>query len=103
MIGRLSWSDRALRAADVSARGRAFDREPQPDTHRTDMTSSKDQHDEDAAREARIRFLEEERDRRRAHLRAQEEEVQRLRAERAALEKSVRAKEAAAARRRDGH
>ena len=52
--------------------------------------------------EARRRALERERDQWLEHLRRQEEDLQRLRAERAALEKSVLAKEAAAARRRDG-
>ena len=52
--------------------------------------------------EARRRALERERDQWLEHLRRQEEDLQRLRAERAALEKSVAAKEAAAARRRDG-
>ena len=52
--------------------------------------------------EARRRALQRERDQWLERLRLQEEELQRLRAERAALEASVRAKEAAAARRRDG-
>ena len=63
---------------------------------------NKDQSEEDAAREARIRALQEERDRRLETLRVQQEEVQRLRAERDRLAKSVKAKEDAAARRRDG-
>ena len=54
--------------------------------------------------EARRRAeLERERARLLAELQRQTEDVERLRAERAALERSVRAKEAAAARRRDGH
>ena len=53
--------------------------------------------------EARRRAaLERERDLLLADLQRRTEEVERLRVERAALERSVRAKEAAAARRRDG-
>ena len=66
------------------------------------MQPNQNQSDEDRAREERILALEAERDRRREELRLQTEEVQRLREERARLAASVRAKEDAAARRRDG-